>query len=202
MKRNDRRVRKTRAQLQKSLIELMKTKNIKDITVKELVDLADINRSTFYLHYNNINDILKEMEQTLVTEINQVFLTYKEEHSEEGTFQFISGLLQAIYRNLEFCQVIFGENGDREFTREIHVMVDDKIAERLKQDLGSNFKDHKYLSSYYVTGVMGMLHIWAYDDERMNPDRMAQLCYRLVMTSINYLKTLSPEELENFHSTR
>ena len=75
MKRNDRRVRKTRAQLQKSLIELMKTKNIKDITVKELVDLADINRSTFYLHYNNINDILKEMEQTLETEINQFFLT-------------------------------------------------------------------------------------------------------------------------------
>ena len=47
----DRRVRKTKAQLREGLARLMLQKSIKEITVKELVDEVDINRSTFYLHY-------------------------------------------------------------------------------------------------------------------------------------------------------
>ena len=57
----DRRIRRTRALLRQGLIQLMETKDIKDISVKELSDLVDINRGTFYLHYNNIDDVLDEL---------------------------------------------------------------------------------------------------------------------------------------------
>ena len=50
----DRRVRKTKAQLRRGLARLMQEKSINEITVKELVDEVDINRSTFYLHYTDI----------------------------------------------------------------------------------------------------------------------------------------------------
>ena len=47
-KKTDRRVRKTKSQLRKGLAHLMKEKSIGEITVKELVDEVDINRSTFF----------------------------------------------------------------------------------------------------------------------------------------------------------
>lgn len=50
-KKVDRRVRKTKSQLRKGLARLMQEKSIGEITVKELVEEVDINRSTFYLHY-------------------------------------------------------------------------------------------------------------------------------------------------------
>ena len=50
----DRRVRKTKSQLRAGLAQLMREKSIREITVKELVDKVDINRSTFYLHYSDI----------------------------------------------------------------------------------------------------------------------------------------------------
>ena len=53
----DRRVRKTKAQLRAGLARLMQKKSIKEITVKELVEEVDINRSTFYLHYTDIYQI-------------------------------------------------------------------------------------------------------------------------------------------------
>ena len=53
----DRRVRKTKAQLRAGLARLMQKKSIKEITVKELVDEVDINRSTFYLHYSDIYNL-------------------------------------------------------------------------------------------------------------------------------------------------
>lgn len=64
-KKMDRRVRKTRAQLRAGLARLMQQKNIKEITVKELVDEIDINRSTFYLHYTDIYQMLQSIEGEL-----------------------------------------------------------------------------------------------------------------------------------------
>ena len=54
----DRRVRKTKAQLREGLARLMQKKSIKEISVKELVEEVDFNRSTFYLHYTDIYQML------------------------------------------------------------------------------------------------------------------------------------------------
>ena len=55
----DRRVRKTRKQLRECLISLLKQKKVQDITVRELTDMADLNRGTFYLHYKDVYDLLE-----------------------------------------------------------------------------------------------------------------------------------------------
>ena len=51
MEKMDRRVRKTRALLLQGLVKMMENHDIQDISVKELTELVDINRGTFYLHY-------------------------------------------------------------------------------------------------------------------------------------------------------
>lgn len=56
----DRRVRKTRKQLRECLITLLKEKKVQDITVRELTDMADLNRGTFYLHYKDVFDLLEK----------------------------------------------------------------------------------------------------------------------------------------------
>lgn len=65
----DRRVRKTKSQLRAGLAQLMREKSIREITVKELVDKVDINRSTFYLHYSDIPGMLKEIEDEILEEM-------------------------------------------------------------------------------------------------------------------------------------
>ena len=65
----DRRVRKTKAQLREGLARLMQQKSIKEISVKELVDEVDINRSTFYLHYTDIYQMLQKIEEDAMQNI-------------------------------------------------------------------------------------------------------------------------------------
>jgi len=67
-KKQDRRVRKSKDSLKNSLIELMQSKSVNNITVKELVIKADLNRSTFYNYYCDIPDMLKKLEEELYTE--------------------------------------------------------------------------------------------------------------------------------------
>ncbi len=64
-KKVDRRVIKTRKQLKNGLAKLMQEKSVNQITVKELVEEVHINRSTFYLHFKDIQDLLWEIEDTM-----------------------------------------------------------------------------------------------------------------------------------------
>ena len=92
-KKTDRRVRKTKNQLRTGLARLMKKKNIGQITVKELVDDVDINRSTFYLHYSDIPSLLKEIEDDMIEEIERAILEHPIKIEKDTTYLFIDCLL-------------------------------------------------------------------------------------------------------------
>ena len=94
----DRRIRKTKALLSQGLIQLMEEKEIRDISVKELTDLADINRGTFYLHYNDIYDLLIQMEDELFVEFNEILdRTMKDDGGEHSPRE----VLQEVFYFLE-----------------------------------------------------------------------------------------------------
>ena len=63
-KKEDRRVRRTKKMLTQALTQLMQEKQIKEITVKELTDLADMNRGTFYLYYRDVYDMLEKLDRS------------------------------------------------------------------------------------------------------------------------------------------
>ena len=62
VKKIDRRVMKTKKSIRKAFILLINKKDLNDITITELSNLADIDRKTFYLHYETVNDVYKELE--------------------------------------------------------------------------------------------------------------------------------------------
>ncbi|MBO4899378.1 MAG: TetR/AcrR family transcriptional regulator [Lachnospiraceae bacterium] len=59
-KKTDLRVKKTKRAIYNALVELLKKKNLENITVLELTEAAEINKSTFYLHYSDIFDLYQE----------------------------------------------------------------------------------------------------------------------------------------------
>ncbi|HKU31483.1 TetR/AcrR family transcriptional regulator [Arthrobacter sp. NyZ413] len=65
MTREDRRVRRTRAALTQALLVLMTTKSYEAITVQDLIDRADVGRSTFYAHFADKDELLDESVEVL-----------------------------------------------------------------------------------------------------------------------------------------
>ncbi len=81
--KSDRRSIRTKKELKDNLITLLSTgRIIESISVKELADLADISRSTFYLHYSDIYDLLDDIENDFFDEFRSVFDGF---HPEELT---------------------------------------------------------------------------------------------------------------------
>ncbi|MBR5509514.1 MAG: TetR/AcrR family transcriptional regulator [Lachnospiraceae bacterium] len=72
----DRRIRKTEQALQNAFSELIKEKELTLITIRELCERADINKSTFYLHYRDIYDLASTMKRQLLDECYRIITEY------------------------------------------------------------------------------------------------------------------------------
>lgn len=66
---SDARVRYTKHAIRTSLIQLLRKKPLNRVTVKELCELSEINRATFYKHYRDAYDLLDQLEKTFLEDL-------------------------------------------------------------------------------------------------------------------------------------
>ncbi len=66
MNKNESKYFNTAIKMDEALISLLEKKDFEYITIKEICDTAGVNRSTFYLHYENTNDLLKETTKYII----------------------------------------------------------------------------------------------------------------------------------------
>lgn len=72
----DRRIRKTEQALRNAFTQLLHEKDFSQITVKELCGRADINKSTFYLHYKDLYDLASRMKRQLLESVYAIIAEY------------------------------------------------------------------------------------------------------------------------------
>lgn len=106
--KTDARVRYTISALKQSFLKLLKTKPVNKITVKEVCDVAELNRATFYTHFSDCYDLLERIENDLIEDFTKS-LKYV------NTFD-VTRLIEAIYdmidKNYEVCKVLVFENAN------------------------------------------------------------------------------------------
>ena len=81
--RMDRRTRRTRTALQNALLQLLGTKPLNKITVTELTRLADVNRVTFYAHYQDVKELFDQMRTEMVSDCERIFISHIAEMKQD-----------------------------------------------------------------------------------------------------------------------
>lgn len=181
----DRRIRKTKTQLRNGLAVLMQTKSISEITVKELVDAVDINRSTFYLHYTDIYDLLQKTEDDLLEQIKNIIHEHaKTDDTTEATFPFMEDIFETVDANREIFQALIGSNGDISFTHKVEDIIAQNTIYRLEKMFPDNVQDLKYYYSFCLTGAVGLIKTWIAENSGESPERMARLAYQMITNAM------------------
>lgn len=187
-KKLDRRVRKTRALLLQGLIQLMEEKDIKDISVKELADLADINRGTFYLHYNDVFDMLEKIEEELFLEFNEILnRNLKEDFIVNTPNAILLDLFTFLARNRDLARVMIGPHGDLAFVNHLKSLVRDRLAHLFAASKNNN-QYYEYIYAYIVAGCIGVIESWLADSQPCPPEEVAALCSDMIAKGLATLK--------------
>ncbi len=182
-KKTDRRVRRTRTLLQQSLIRLMSEKEIQNITIKELTDLADITRGTFYLHYSDIYDILRSMEYEMFVEFNEILNRShrdREKPSPEATLTDIFAFLE---RHRDMVKVMMGPHGDLAFVNRLKDLVKERIYQALAQKQAGC--EYDYAEAFAVSGCIGVVETWLCHPSPLPPDKIAKICCTMLVQGLD-----------------
>jgi AcrR family transcriptional regulator len=147
--------------IRESLMELMKAKSILSVSVKDICDLADISRSTFYDHYKDQYDLLKQIEDETLAYFEDMLDRYKDKQTKKETNQMIEEMLTYIANNGTTIQVLLSESGDIDFQKKLlyhfimHKQVTKYFSEKLKDE-----ETKSYYSVFVVHGAIGLIQHW------------------------------------------
>lgn len=182
-KKVDRRVIKTRRQLKKGLAALMKEKSVNQITVKELVEEVDINRSTFYLHFKDIQDLLREIEENMEAQIKRAIEEHPIVSGNENAFYFIEDMFRVLDEEREISKALIGPNGDMGFIHRIERIIKENSRGTLEKMFPGKKEDLKYFYAFCLSGCLGLVKVWLNEGEEKSPEEMAQMTFNMIVNA-------------------
>lgn len=183
----DRRVRYTRNMIRHSFLKLLSEKPMGKITVKEICEMADINRATFYAHYEDVYDLLDKIEEEFYMDVhNSASTMMKEDYTGIMPIE----ILKMIRNNEELCRAMFGKYGDKEFLRKLMYFAEtDSLGDwkKLYPDMGE--EKLEWLYSFIVNGCAGIIQKWAQSGFQTEPEEMARFMARMFSSCVKGMKT-------------
>ena len=179
----DRRVRKTKARIRQALTQLLMKKDLKDISVSELTELADINRGTFYLHYKDIYDLFEQTEEEVVEDFTTILGKYKTQ-SQILWMSALFDLFQYIAANSDLFIAIFHARETRLLNQIIEQGRPQNQSEWHKLFGNGKEEYYEYYYDFVTFGCVAMLRRWFENGMQESPERMAELAEKLMTNSI------------------
>ncbi len=179
----------TSIKMDEAFLELLEKKDFEFITVKEICKKAGVNRSTFYLHYETLDDLLTECNEYIVNKFNQSLskepLTRHDlrnkpvEELDFVTPEYLLPWLDFIKKNkrlfstyLNKFSILTGQRNNKLLFKNVF----DPILERyhVKQS------DKPYMMLFYIEGIMAIAKLWVLNDCKESCEQICKLIINCV----------------------
>lgn len=171
-KKIDRRVQYTLNSLIDAMIELLQKNHISKISVVSLCNVADINRSTFYTHFQDQYHLLRYITQEVLGHI-QAYLQELNHHSSgKPSVQVLKQVLDYIKQNANIFKALLSDNCDPDIQRKVMRMTEIISPDNYK-NLDKGTRD--YLILYQINGCISILHKWLQDGTPESTEKMSKL---------------------------
>jgi AcrR family transcriptional regulator len=189
----DLRVRRTRKLLQKALLEAASEKGFAHVTVGDIAERAMVNRATFYRHYEDKYDLLRQYMQ----ELSGMIASEGEASPSEDGLELSADsppaglvhLFKHMQANADFYRVMLGDQGDPAFCAQ---SFRDYIERGFRRMLSSQSPQANpsrppvdLTVSYLLGAGVGAIVWWLEQEQPCSPEQMAAWLYQLSMASIN-----------------
>jgi AcrR family transcriptional regulator len=188
MERNnqDRRVIRTKREIELALIRLLKRKGIHQITVKELAEEADITRATFYNYYRDPYEIIEQMQNKLLAAIQNII----NETTGGDSNGFFIRLFEYLKDETVRAEILAFDTGNGNGFERIGYCIHNNYMLRWGQTFTeSQAANYKYYRYYIVFGCIAVVENWIKSGKKETPEQMARITNSVLPKEKMYLKS-------------
>ena len=168
MNRSESKFKNTAVRMQQALIDLLEEKDLNDISITDICEKAGVNRSTFYAHYENLYDLLKETQESAITEFFDSLNSdigssdFSKMSADELIFispQYLVPYLKLIKKNRRLYEVYNNANVfavgemDKQLIENIFIPIYAKNGVTDRRVV-------EYMSHYFISGVSAITMEW------------------------------------------
>lgn len=161
--KNNKRRRASQEKIERAFIELLQTRELNDITVSDIINLAQLNRSTFYANYLDIFDLADKTRELLEKEFSNLFAEYDYFNERSGAAKMFTHIKE----NQIFYKTYFKLCYD---DKHLISVYDPKRAE--KEQIDSNIEYH---IEFFRNGLNAIIKLWLKNGCRESPEAMAKV---------------------------
>lgn len=190
MNKNENKYFQTAKKMDDALVFLLNKKDFNFITVKDICNVAKVNRSTFYLHYDNTRDLLDEVLNNLSKSFNEHFknktISNIDSLNLDDLFLFNDSMIVPYLEFIKENKNVYKTVKDNPFLFSIHSYMNYsldiiyKIMDRFNID--KKLKD--YYLSFYINGLSSLIMNWCNNDFDLSIEELTALIKGLIKVSV------------------
>lgn len=151
-------------------------KRIEKITIREITAKAGYNRGTFYEYFNDVYQLLEELENSLIPCIDKLpqFTS-----AQTGTIGLPMGALFDYYEeNSQYYSVLLGENGDPGFAAKLKKSIKPMLREVMPKELQCKLETD-YALEYILSAMVGIMSYWYQNDRNIAKEKLIKLIRKI-----------------------
>lgn len=187
--KQDLRVVKTKRAIREALLKLVKEKDFAKVSVRDLCEYAEINRGTFYLHYQDKFDLLDRIEQELLDTLIDLMtkrMANKMEHfvsHPEFLLRFATELFRYVDNEAEVFSMLLLDSVCPTFPNKLKDVIRGNFLRAQKKEFNPSTLSipFDYIMAYATSANVGLMQQWLAEGRKNSPEKMAEVLVTITM---------------------
>ncbi|MBR4079256.1 MAG: TetR/AcrR family transcriptional regulator C-terminal domain-containing protein [Christensenellaceae bacterium] len=161
--KNNKRRRESIEKIEKAFVELLQTRELKEITVSDICKMTELNRSTFYANYLDIYDLADKLRDKLERDFSELFQDDEQDYEKNGALK--------MFTHIKENQIFYKTYFKLGYDAKSQVMIYD--MKRAEQDFEN--KNLKYHIEFFRNGINAMIKLWMEGGCVESPEEMVEI---------------------------
>ena len=184
----DRRVIRTKKAIRNAFAQLLSVKELDDITVKDIAELADINRKTFYNYYSGVHMILEETENEIVEDFEAAIRDLPPDKLVREPYLLFSRLSAIINADIDFYEPLMKVNRSSSLIAKVSEMLKQKVRESYAAFSRIDAETFNIMVDFTFSGLFSVYQSWFNSERRQSIGEISRTLSTLCFEGINGLK--------------
>ena len=161
--KNNKRRRESVEKIEKAFVEMLQSKELKEITVSDICKKTGLNRSTFYANFIDVYDLADKLRENLENDFNQYFSNEQKSNEPNSALK--------MFRHIKDNQIFYKTYFKLGYDEKHQVVVYD--VNRAQKDFDNKYID--YHITFFKNGINAIIKMWLERGCEESPEEMAEI---------------------------